>query len=203
MNFLDKQLLRYPLNSTRFSLSFHRPKEVYITDIHHTTLVNAAHNVRINCAAGDGFTPSDATTTERTTTESESETKTAEAAAAAPTPLTPSTVTYGNATYKHSKNTSTLVSCLNVNWQDGSTFPPEPLDVLLGSDLVYDSAILGLLVPAVKKMLKPDGSFLYCAPDEGRDGMSDLLVALESVGIVCVENTPVPDFMYSNPLCGE
>jgi predicted nicotinamide N-methyase len=162
-----------------------RPKAVYITDIHHTTLVNAAHNVRINCAAGDESTPIDAAATGSTT------------------PTGAAALNYGDATYKHSKSSSTFVSCQHVNWKDESTFPPEPLDVLLGSDLVYDSAILALLVPAVKKMLKPDGSFLYCAPDEGRDGMDDLLAALQAVGIVCVEHTPVPDFMYSNPLCGE
>lgn len=41
-----------------------------------------------------------------------------------------------------------------VSWSDSSTFPP-PADVLIGSDLVYDSKILTLLTQAVGGMLKP------------------------------------------------
>lgn len=40
-----------------------------------------------------------------------------------------------------------------VSWSDSSTFPP-PADVLIGSDLVYDSKILTLLTQAVGGMLK-------------------------------------------------
>ena len=40
-----------------------------------------------------------------------------------------------------------------VNWCDPSTYPPEPVDVLIGSDLVYDVNILKILVPAVSVML--------------------------------------------------
>jgi hypothetical protein len=39
-----------------------------------------------------------------------------------------------------------------VSWSDRTTFPP-PADVLIGSDLVYDSKILTLLTQAVDGML--------------------------------------------------
>ena len=51
---------------------------------------------------------------------------------------------------------SPLLSTLRVSkvsWSDSSTFPP-PADVLIGSDLVYDSKILTLLTQAVGGMLK-------------------------------------------------
>ena len=49
-------------------------------------------------------------------------------------------------------------------------------------------------------MMKPEGSFLFCAPDTGRDGMSEFVSALSEIDVVCVENKPAPMFMYSNPL---
>lgn len=45
------------------------------------------------------------------------------------------------------------VSVQRVNWGDVSSFPSRKVDVLIGSDLVYDSGILRLLVPAVKALL--------------------------------------------------
>ena len=52
--------------------------------------------------------------------------------------------------------TSTL-RVAKVSWSDPSTFPPKA-DVLIGSDLVYDSKILTLLTQAVDGMLK-SGTF--------------------------------------------
>ena len=47
----------------------------------------------------------------------------------------------------------TVVEVLNVNWKDPSSYPSDSIDVILGSDLVYDSAILRMLVPALETML--------------------------------------------------
>jgi predicted nicotinamide N-methyase len=87
----------------------------------------------------------------------------------------------------------TILSLRKINWKDFSSFPAEPVDVLLGSDLVYDANILAILVPAVAKLLKPDGQFLYVAPDTGRDGMTDLIESLLAIDMVCVESFPVPE----------
>ena len=91
---------------------------------------------------------------------------------------------------------------LNVSWTDPSTYPPEKADVLLGSDLVYDNGILSVLCPAVKTMLKDEGIFLYVAPDDGRAGMTGLISALLEHGIECVSQSPCPEELYQNPLCG-
>ena len=93
-----------------------------------------------------------------------------------------------------------VVQVCKVNWKDMDTYPPEKADVVIGSDLVYDVKILSILVPAVKTMLVDGGSFLYCAPDSERDGMNGLHVALEAVGLKCIEKLPCPDSLYNNPL---
>jgi len=46
-------------------------------------------------------------------------------------------------------STTTAIKVLNMNWVDTATYPPERVDLLLGSDLVYDASILTVLVPAI------------------------------------------------------
>ena len=77
------------------------------------------------------------------------------------------------------------------------------MDVLIGSDLVYDSAILTLLTQAVDGMLAADGVFLYIAPDECRDGIDGLVNALASVGLECILQQPCDESMFENPLAGD
>ncbi len=87
-----------------------------------------------------------------------------------------------------------VVSLRNINWKDTASFPAEPADVLLGSDLVYDVNILSILIPAVPSLLQSHGEFLYVAPNTGRDGMDELIARLEKeINMVCVESFPVPD----------
>ena len=47
-----------------------------------------------------------------------------------------------------------------VNWADRETFPPEEVDIILGSDLIYDSAALAVFVSAVDGMLKSGGEHI-------------------------------------------
>lgn len=190
-----------------------KPAKVFITDIHHSTLVNAAFNARLNSAVqsethanekqeerGSNFygsavvrsmPSSGASSTDINAMDVASPLEQAPAPAGSALPPLPPAVS----------SSTTAVECLNVNWKDASSFPPGGADLLLGSDLVYESAILACLVPAVKEMLRPHGSFLYCAPDGDRDGMGELIEALATVDIVCVEHMAVPDYMYGNPLC--
>ena len=95
----------------------------------------------------------------------------------------------------------TSVFIRNVSWTEKASFPPEEADVLIGSDLVYDSNILGVLCPAVHAMLKNGGTFLYVAPDDARDGMAALVDAMQAIGLVCVKQEACDDAMYGNPLC--
>ena len=51
-----------------------------------------------------------------------------------------------------STTSSSILRVAKVSWSDANTFPPQA-DVLIGSDLVYDSKILSLLTKAVDGML--------------------------------------------------
>lgn len=149
-------------------------KAVYLTDIHEPTLQNALHNVTLNSA--------NANSADRNAAAAES-------------------VVLGQATVRTTAPDTTsevIVQC--VNWLDRATFPPQQAEVLLGSDLVYDSAILDILVPAIEQLLSPTGYLLYVAPITGRDGMAQLVERLASAGIICVEQVAVPDELYANPL---
>jgi predicted nicotinamide N-methyase len=88
---------------------------------------------------------------------------------------------------------STRAYVANVDWANDRSYPTEIADVLLGSDLIYDSAALSLFVKAVHRMLRPGGFLLYVAPDTGRDGMSELTTALAAENIICDTLQPCPD----------
>ncbi len=49
---------------------------------------------------------------------------------------------------------SSVVNIRLLNWKDDSTFPAEPVDILIGADLVYDKNILELFVYAVTRLLR-------------------------------------------------
>jgi predicted nicotinamide N-methyase len=55
--------------------------------------------------------------------------------------------------------TSTTVKVLNMNWADSSTYPEEKVDLILGSDLVYDISILEVLIPVICNTLSK-GNFV-------------------------------------------
>eukprot|EP01038_Epipyxis_sp_PR26KG_P015858 gene15858-21491_t len=150
------------------------PSTVYLTDIHESTLQNAVFNVNLN---------------QRNDKTSQISNKNND-----------NKNVYLSTIYDYSSNEEiinertniarqTNVEVLKVNWQDSSTFPPLPADIILGSDLIYDSSILSIFVPAVNLMLNPGGVLLYVAPDSGRDGMIDLIAALSEVNIICIEQS--------------
>lgn len=41
--------------------------------------------------------------------------------------------------------------------------------------------------------LRAGGTFLYCAPDDARDGMDQFLAALAAVHLQCVSQQPCPE----------
>ena len=61
------------------------------------------------------------------------------------------TITHTNptATSQQAALRTTSVQVLNMNWVDTATYPTERVDLLLGSDLVYDASILAVLIPAI------------------------------------------------------
>lgn len=95
------------------------------------------------------------------------------------------------------------VNISRVNWLDVSSFPTYAADVVLGSDLVYDKDILSILVPAIIKMLKLGGSFLYVAPalgNQDRAGLDALDGTLLSSGFERMESINCPSEFYRNVL---
>lgn len=179
---------------------------VYLTDVNDASLLNANFNVELNALQGTKYSVEHETAT------------------------TMQAVTESVDAMDISKGTKHSGSCFNIDnvnisgladvtegesrviakvhvvklaWQDLSTYPSEPIDVLLGSDLVYDSNILRVLVPAVQRLIKPGGMFLYLAPDDARDGMVEFTAVMEAAGLKCVEQTQCPHSLFANPLAEE
>ena len=154
------------------------PAAVYVTDIHRPTLENAAFNVKLNVSSA-----------EATELEAMAE------------PMDPVHDVYASTISRQMHNGPPVrVVVRDVNWGNPASFPPEPVDVILGSDLVYDENILNVFVPALDGMLAPGGSFFYIAPITGRAGMHKLEETLASRNFIAVEKFACPDRMYRSPL---
>lgn len=74
---------------------------------------------------------------------------------ALPQPLIEDTTSTGH--MKSFASSSCRAHVMTVNWAEASTFPQEQADIVLGSDLVYDSAALKVFVSAVDGILKSGG----------------------------------------------
>jgi predicted nicotinamide N-methyase len=87
-----------------------------------------------------------------------------------------------------------------MNWQDPSTWPKEPMDYIIGSDLIYQSDMVPLLVQTITGLLKKHtGTFLYCAPDtQGRQGHDEFMLRMADQ-FTCIEQS-APTSYLTNPL---
>lgn len=74
-------------------------------------------------------------------------------------------------------------------------------DVILGSDLVYNSDMETQLSKVVSELLSPQGAFYYVHRHD-RLCASNFKKALEGAGLICQE-TPSPEKYTRNPLCGQ
>lgn len=155
------------------------PKAVHLTDIHTPTLRNTVYNMQLNSI--DANAPCD---------------HMPESVFSLSQPFGPAGAVHAQI---QSTDSAVPVSVSRVSWTDPLTYT-EQADVLLGSDLVYDSNILAALTQAVAGLLSATGSFYYVAPDEGRDGMIGLIAALQTCGLECVEQKPCSTAMFANPL---
>lgn len=152
------------------------PRSVYLTDIHAPTLQNTIHNAHLNALP-------------------------AASASATSTEVDPSRWgVLDQTTVLSSCAAPVAVYTCRVSWTDPSTYPAEKAEVLLGSDLVYDSGILAALTQAVSGMLAAEGSFFYIAPADARDGMDGLKESLAACGLVCVQEGRCGDELFANPL---
>lgn len=92
------------------------------------------------------------------------------------------------------------VEVLNMNWQDRSTWPEEKMDVVIGSDLIYQSDMAPLLAATLQRLVAKDGRFLYAAPNEGRQGHAEFLALMEKSGFQLLRETEAPTSYLENPL---
>ncbi|KAL9182426.1 hypothetical protein ACHAXT_013078 [Thalassiosira profunda] len=93
-----------------------------------------------------------------------------------------------------------VVTAASIDWGDESTYPPEKLDFVVCSDCIYQKDIVPLLKRVAAGLLKPNGSFLYVAPDGGRDGLPEFIAAMKADGFECVREEAAPEAYKCNPL---
>eukprot|EP00934_Nitzschia_sp_Nitz4_P001471 Nitzschia sp. Nitz4//scaffold4_size323378//141485//142729//NITZ4_000657-RA/size323378-processed-gene-0.282-mRNA-1//1//CDS//3329553390//1471//frame0 len=89
-----------------------------------------------------------------------------------------------------------------MDWSDTSSWPQEKLDVVIGSDLVYQESLVPLLQKVVLGLLKPGGSFYYVAPESGRAGL-DTFIEEMSHTFPEWSKTPAPPEYTANPLTNQ
>jgi hypothetical protein len=100
------------------------------------------------------------------------------------------------------RDRTTRVDVRYMNWQDPTTWPDERLDFVIGSDLIYQSDMVPLLVQTVAGLLQQSESsrFLYVAPDTGRKGQEGLVAALAEAGLELDSVREAPAAYSANPL---
>jgi len=92
-----------------------------------------------------------------------------------------------------------------LDWCKKSTWPETligAVNVLVGSDLVYDIALVEPLVNVVNSLVAPGGSFHYVSADTGRQGCAEFVAALEAAGWAKTTK-PAPEAYNTNPFLPE
>ena len=104
---------------------------------------------------------------------------------------------------------NSMMQALTMDWSDKSSWPAEceSIDFVIGSDLIYQKEIVPILVQVVKGLLVRGEnstcgpkSFLYVAPDTGRDGLPEFIKTMKKEGFRCVADKLAPDEYLANPL---
>jgi hypothetical protein len=91
-----------------------------------------------------------------------------------------------------------------MDWSDESTWPQEDvIDVLLGSDLIYDKTVVHHLKHVILGLLqKKGGIFYYICKSTERDGMAEFIADMVQNGMILVnqEEISAPHPFTLNPL---
>ena len=100
---------------------------------------------------------------------------------------------------------SDTVTGSSIDWGDTSTYPSDKLDYVICSDCIYQKDIVPLLKKVVTGLVKSNdsndgGSFLYVAPEGGRDGLPEFIATMKAEGFECVKEEVAPDEYRGNPL---
>lgn len=102
------------------------------------------------------------------------------------------------------------VKSCTIDWEDEATYPKQKMDYIICSDCIYQKDIVPLLKKVVAGTLKEVAeetntensgpSFLYVAPEGGRDGLPEFISAMKSNGFQCISEEIAPDCFRENPL---
>ena len=92
------------------------------------------------------------------------------------------------------------VNAMAIDWDNENTWPAEKMDVVIGSDLIYQKSIVPLLKKVINGLLKRGGTFLYSCPTDGRDGLPQFLDVMKKEGFKCEGDEIAPDLYRTNPL---
>ena len=103
-------------------------------------------------------------------------------------------------------------SCV-IDWEDNTTYPEQKMDYVICSDCIYQKDVVPLLKKVVMGTLKESvptandsncsnngPSFLYVAPEGGRDGLPEFISAMKSFGFKCIFEEKAPELYNQNPL---
>lgn len=90
-----------------------------------------------------------------------------------------------------------------IDWANRETWPKHnsQFDIVLGSDLVYHSEIVAVLVSVVDGLLSPNGKFIHIA-SQSRDSLVEFKEAMQARNFVC-DIQIIPDSYKQNPLVGK
>ena len=88
---------------------------------------------------------------------------------------------------------------MEMDWSKKSTWPKDKVDILIGSDLIYEKALVPLLATVVRDVLKPGGKFYYVAPEDGRDGLFEFIDQMKSICCDWKMIVAPPEY-HANPL---
>jgi len=105
-----------------------------------------------------------------------------------------------NVELNSSTSRAAKLSAATIDWGDESTYPPDPVDYVLCSDCIYQRDIVPLLRKVVSGVLAPGGTFLYVAPDGGRDGLPAFISSMGKNGFERTGGREAPEGYRSNPL---
>lgn len=98
------------------------------------------------------------------------------------------------------------VTATSIDWGDETTYPMSShggkFDYVICSDCIYQRDIVDLLKKVVTGLLNPDnGTFLYVAPESGRDGLDEFIETMKSdSNFECMSEVIAPDSYRTNPL---
>ena len=95
-------------------------------------------------------------------------------------------------------NQTSNAQAQHMNWQDPNTWPKEPLDVVVGSDLIYQTDMALLLHQTLGGLLsRPHGRFYYVSPQTGRQGQEEFMQLMQR-DFQVTQHTLDPSYL-SNP----